>query len=45
MRQLAADQEELLASLREYAAFLRSHIQWAEHTENKIADSFRAHRA
>jgi hypothetical protein len=42
LQQLAGDQAELLASLREYEAFLRAHIQWATQTEQKIANSFQA---
>lgn len=42
LQQLAGDQAELLASLQEYMAFLRAHIQWATQTEQKIANSFRA---
>jgi hypothetical protein len=39
---LAGDQAESLASLQEYMAFLRAHIQWATQTEQKIVNSFRA---
>ena len=42
LQQLAGEQAELLASLREYEAFLRSHIQWATQNEEKIANRFRA---
>lgn len=42
LQQLAGEQAELLASLQEYEAFLRSHTQWAAQNEEKIASRFRA---
>lgn len=42
LQQLAGDQTELLGSLREYEAFLRSHITWARETDEKHAENFRA---
>lgn len=42
LQRVAGEQTELVASLQEYAAFLRAHIQWARETDQKHADNFHA---
>jgi hypothetical protein len=42
VQQLADDQTQLLASLRDYRSMLVRHIAWARETDERVAERFRA---
>lgn len=42
LERLATEQGQVLASLQEYVAFLRAHMQWATETDQKFASNFKS---